>query len=307
MHFHFQLANHYFAGLYRIDDIISPILWGLRALGHKVTSGILPDLPSWPTAVVIQEYFDREGTVEEILNWKLGPGRRKCLGLLCTEDLDDDLVMRDPRFPRRKANLLRLLPHCDFVWTIIPGGYELHVPAQHLSFIDFGYVEMLRRDGLPAERRDIDVLFYATINERRQRLYDALTGQGLRVAATRGYLPDYIRFNLMSRSRLVLDVRRGDDVRFTSPSRIATALQLGSTVVSEFFDTSRLGNLYQYTEAHPFEAIEERCMTLARAPDVVERGLAARERFRSGTSMAENMRAALDLPIFRELAQERAP
>jgi hypothetical protein len=302
MHFHFQLANHYFAGLYRIDDIVSPIIWGLRELGHRVTSGILPDLPSWPSAVVIQEFFDREGSAEEVLGWKLGAGARKCLGLICTEDLNDELVMGDPRWPRRRDSLLRILPHCDFVWTIIPGGYELYVAPERLAFIDYGYVEALRRDGLPPAQRDIDVLFYATINERRQRLYDALAGQGLRVAATRGYLPDYIRYNLMSRARLVLDVRRGDDVRFTSPSRIAAALQLGSAVVSELFDTSRLGNLYKYTEAHPFAAIEERCVTLARTPDIVERGLAARERFRSETSMADNMRAALALPVFKELA-----
>lgn len=304
MHFHFQLANHYFAGLYRIDDIVTPITWGLRALGHRVTTGILPDLPSWPSAVVLLEYFDRDGSVEEILNWKLGAGPRKCLGLICTEDLNDDLVMRDPLFPRRRANLLRLLPHCDFVWTIIPGGYEAHVPPERLAFIDYGYVEALRREGRPPAGRDIDVLFYATINERRQRLWDALAGHGLRVAATRGYLPDYIRYNLMSRARLVLDVRRGDDVRFTSPSRIAAALQLGSTVVSEFFDTSRLGRLYQFTEAHPFEAIEERCLALAHAPDVIERGLQARERFREATSMTRNMSAALTLPVFRELAAD---
>lgn len=307
MHFHLQLANHYFAGLYRIDDIISPIVWGLRALGHNVTSGILPNLPAWPSAVLIQEFFDREGSAEEVLAWRLGPGARKCLGLLCTEDLNDSLVMGDPRWPRRRESLLRILPHCDFVWTIIPGGYEAYVATDRLAFIDYGYVEALRRDGWPAARRDIDVLFYATINDRRRRLYEALEKQGLRVAATRGYLPDYVRFNLMSRARIVLDVRRGDDVRFTSPSRIAAALQVGSTVVSETFDTSRLGALYRYTQAMEFDAIEERCLTLARQPDVVELGLAARERFKAETSMAANLGAALALPVFQELAAAGAP
>ena len=163
-----------------------------------------------------------------------------------------------------------------------------------------------RRDGRPAAERDIDVLFYATINERRRRLYESLQSQGLRVAATRGYLPDYVRFNLMSRSRVVLDVRRGDDVRFTSPSRIAAALQVGSTVVSEFFDTSRLGALYPYTQATEFAAIEERCVTLARSPEVVEIGRAARERFKAETSMAANLRPALALPVFQEIAAHEA-
>jgi hypothetical protein len=306
MHFHLQLANHYFAGLYRIDDIVSPLVWGLRTLGHRVTMGILPDLPPWPSAVILLEYFDRDGAITEILNWKRGAAGRACLGLVCTEDLNDALVMEDPRFPRRRANLLQLLPHCDFVWTIIPGGYEEYVAPDRLAFIDYGYVEALRREGWPAAKRDIDVLFYATINDRRRKLYEALEKQGLRVAATRGYLPDYVRYNLMSRSRLVLDVRRGDDVRFTSPSRIAAALQVGSTVVSEFFDTSRLGALYPYTQATEFAAIEERCLALARSPDVVEMGLAARERFKTETSMAGNLRRALALPVFQELAADSA-
>lgn len=303
MHFHFQLANHYFAGLYRIEDIVAPIMWGLRALGHRVTTGILPDLPNWPSAVVLLEYFDREGSVEEVLNWKLGSGPAKCLGLVCTEDINDPLVMEDPKFPRRRRNLLRLLPYCDFVWTLVPSDYESHVAAERLAFLDYGYVEALRREGWPAEARDIDVLFYATINERRRGVAADLERQGLRVAATRGYLPDYIRHNLMSRARLVVDMRRGEEVRYTSPSRICAALQMGSTIVSEKFDTSRLGALYPYTEACDFGAIVERCVALARAADVVDRGLAARERFKAATSMADNLRRAMSLQVFEKIAE----
>lgn len=303
MHFHFQLANHYFAGIYRIEDIVAPVMWGLRALGHRVTTGILPDLPAWPSAVVLLEYFDREGSVEEVLNWKLGAGPAKCLGLICTEDINDPLVMEDPQFPRRRENLLRLLPHCDFVWTLVPSDYESHVAAERLAFLDYGYVAALRREGWPAEARDIDVLFYATLNERRRGVAGALERHGLRVAATRGYLPDYIRYNLMSRARLVVDMRRGEEVRYTSPSRICAALQMGSTVVSEKFDTSRLGALYPYTEACDFGEIVERCATLARAADVVDRGLAARERFKAATSMADNLRRAMALPVFGRIAE----
>jgi hypothetical protein len=303
MHFHFQLANQYFAGMYRIEDVVTPILWGLRALGHRVTTGIMPDLPSWPSVVVMIEYFDRVGYPEELIGWKT-TGARKCLGMICTEDIDDPLVMEDPRFPRRREGLLRVLPHCDFVWPLVPGYESGYVDADRLGFVDYGYCEALRWDGLPATERDIDVLFYATMNDRRRRLSDGFARRGLRVAATRGSLPSYIRRNLMARSKLVLDVRRGEEVKYTSPSRICAALQMGSTVVSELFDTSRLGALYPYTEACALGEVEERCVALARAPDVVERGLAARERFRRETSMADNLRRAMDLPVFRELEAE---
>lgn len=299
MHFHIQLANHYFAGVYRIGDIVAPIVWGLRELGHRVTSGILPDLPEWPSALLLVEFFERDSLVNEVLEWKLKPGLRRCLGLICTEDIDDALVMDDPRFPNRRRNLLRILPHCDFVWPIVPSRYDRHVSGDRLAFVDYGYVEALRSDPASIGGKDIDVLFYASMNERRQKLRERLEERGLSVAATRGYLPNYITHNLIGRSRLVLDMKRGDDVIYTSPSRICAALQLGATVVSELFDTSRLGALYRYTEACEFAELEARCMTVARSPDVAERGLAARERFKRETSMAENMRRAMDLPIFR--------
>ncbi|HTP84218.1 MAG TPA: hypothetical protein VMQ11_14805 [Alphaproteobacteria bacterium] len=302
MHFHFQLANHYFGGLYLIEDIVTPVVWGLRARGHRVTMGFLPELPPWPSVVLVMEYFELDHVTDAFLQWRNDPAERKCVGVLCTEDISDKLVMDHPDYPGRRRNLLRVLPHCDFVWPIVPSDYAAHVPPERLAFLDFGYVHALRRDGLPAGERDIDVLLYGSVNERRSRVLEGLRKKGLKVAATRGLLPDYMRDNLIGRAKVVLDVKRADDVKYTSPSRICTALQMGATLVSERFDTSRLGSLYRYTEACAFEEIVERCWALAQAPDCLERGLAARERFRQDTSMADNLGRAMNLPIFAELA-----
>jgi hypothetical protein len=302
MHFHFQLANHYFGGLYLIEDIVRPIVWGLRSRGHRVTMGFLPDMPPWPSVVLIMEYFELDHVTDGFLQWKTAAGERKCVGLICTEDIHDKLVMESPDYPGRRRNLLRVLPHCDFVWPIVPSDYVQYVPQDRLAFLDFGYVETLRRDGLPPRERDIDVLLYGSLNDRRRCVLDELMSRGLRVAATRGLLPDYIRDSLIGRAKVVLDVKRADDVKFTSPSRICTALQMGATVVAEKFDTSRLGSLYAYTHACTFDEVVERCWSLARAPDCAELGLAARERFARETSMADNLARAMDLPVFTELA-----
>jgi hypothetical protein len=304
VHFHFQLANHYYAGLYMIEDIVMPIVWGLREKGHRVTMGILPDLPLYPSVVMLLEFFYQDHITDDFLGWIKSPGR-KCIGMVCTEDIDDKLVMEHPDHPHRRQNMLRVLEHCDFAWPIIPSDYHLHVPPQRLSFLDFGYVEALRRDGLPAAERDIDVLLYGSMNERRQKVLDALQARGLHVAATRGLLPDYIRDNLIARSKVVLDMKRGDDVKFTSPSRICTAVQMGATLVSEQFDTSRVSNLYAYTQACPYEELVERCAALARAPDCLEIGLATRERFKREVPMGANLDRAMNLPIFKELAAQR--
>lgn len=308
MHFHFQLANHYYGGLSQIEDIVTPVVWGLRALGHRVTMGILPQLPNWPSVVLLLEYFAYEPAINSFLAWRSDTSLpRSCVGLICTEDLDDALVMNNPEHPGRRENLLRAFPYCDFVWPIVPSGYDAYVNAERLAFLDYGYIDALRLEGWPAAQRDIDVLFYGSINERRRAVMEGLTARGLNVAATRGALPSYIARNLMGRAKLVLDMKRADPVIYTSPSRICAALQQGATVVSELFDTSRLRFLYDYTEACEFGDIVERCVDLARSPDVVERGLAARERFSRGTSMVENLRRAMALPIFAELAAADRP
>jgi hypothetical protein len=302
MHFHFQLANHYFGGLYLIEDIVTPVVWGLRERGHRVTMGFLPELPPWPSIVLVMEYFELDHVTEGFLQWRNDPSERKCVGLICTEDISDRLVMDHPDYPGRRRNLLRVLPHCDFVWPIVPSDYHEHVPAERLSFLDFGYVDALRRDGLPANERDIDVLLYGSLNDRRRGVLDELKKRGLKVAATRGLLPDYMRDNLIGRARVVLDLKRADDVKFTSPSRICTAVQMGATLVSEKFDTSRMASLYAYTQACAFDEVVDRCCALALAPDCLELGLAARERFNRETSMADNLGQAMALPIFAELA-----
>lgn len=308
MHFHFQLANHYYGGLTQIEDIVTPVVAGLRALGHRVTMGILPELPPWPAVVLLLEYFAYEPAIKSFLDWRMDPAaQRFCVGLICTEDLDDPLVMENELHPLRRGNLLRALPHCDFVWPIVPSRYDLYVPAERLAFLDYGHVEALRSEGRPLAGRDIDVLFYGSINERRLATMESLKAQGLNVTATRGAMPRYIAKNLMDRSKVILDMKRADSVIYTSPSRICAALQQGATVVSELFDTSRLRFLYEYTEACAFAQIVERCTELARSPDVIERGLDARERFKRATSMTENLQRAMKLPIFDELAAANRP
>ncbi len=302
MHFHLQLANHYFGGLYLIEDIVTPIVWGLRALGHRVTMGIFPNLPERPSVVLALEFFNRDNVTDDYLRWRAETGSRFCMGLICTEDIDDKLVMEKPEHPHRRQNLIRVLPHFDFVWPLVPCDYGRYVEADRLSFLDFGYIEALRRD-VPAGPRDIDVLLYGSVNDRRRKVIDELKRRGLTVAATRGWLPDYMRDALIGRAKVVLDLKRGDEVKYTSPSRICTALHMGATVISERFDVSRLGRLYEYTEACGFEEIIDRCEAVVRAPDCLARGLDARERFKAGTSMTGNLRSAMDLPIFRELTE----
>lgn len=95
---------------------------------------------------------------------------------------------------------------------------------------------------------------------------------------------------------MVLDVRRGPEVRFPSPTRIVRGLHHGAVVLAEDLGPSAISDLYAYTVACPYEALADRCADIVRAGNAVELGMAALQKFRAATSMRDNVAAALRLP-----------
>jgi hypothetical protein len=113
--------------------------------------------------------------------------------------------------------------------------------------------------------------------------------------------PRYLADELLSRAKVVVDMRRGPEVRHLSVTRIAAAVHGGCAVVAEDFDKSEMGSLYRYTIPAGYAEIADACRRLITAGDYVERGQAALEKFRTETSMRANMLHATDLPLFRRL------
>jgi hypothetical protein len=108
--------------------------------------------------------------------------------------------------------------------------------------------------------------------------------------------------DIIRRAKVLIDVRRGPQVRFLTPTRIAKGLHSGTAVVSERFDESETARLYRYTEACAYEEIADRCGEMIRSGAYLEIGLAALARFRAETSMRDNVARALALPIFGQPA-----
>ncbi len=298
MRFHFLLTNHYPYGVYRIEDHVRLIGGGLAALGHKITYGFDDDVAPWPAINLLVEFFNQSPVVEQVIGLKAGKKERYAFGLICTADLQDGSLMDDPAFPDRRPSLERILPHMDFAWTAVPCDYGALAGGDRVRFLEYGYVPSLRRpDILP---RDIDVLVYGGLGERRTPLFNALVQRGLSVSATTGILPGYFKNDLLDRARVVLDVRRLDTVRFLSPSRLCMALHAGAAVVSETFDGGPLSRFYQYTAPVRFEEIVDVCATVARADACLELGRVARDAFARETSMTANLRRVMDLPVFEE-------
>jgi hypothetical protein len=299
MRFHFLLTNHYSFGLYKIEDHVRLISAGLAELGHDITYGFDDDVAPWPAMNLLVEFFNDSPVVDQVIALKRS-ATRYSFGMICTEDLQDSLVMDHPNFPTRRSSLEALLPHMDVVWAVVPSDYSALEGGERVRFLQYGYAAALRRPDLL--QRDIDVLFYSELGPRRMPLFNDLRLRGVNSSASFGMLPGYMKHDLLDRARVIVDVLRPDSVRFMAPARVCTALHTGALVVSEEFDKGPLASLYQYTLRAAFDQIVDVCATAARDPNCLRIGSLARERFAKETSMAANLRRVMDLPVFSEAA-----
>jgi hypothetical protein len=298
MHFHFLLTNHYPYGVYKVEDHIKLIGGGLAALGHGVTYGFDDDVVPWPGVNLLVEFFNFSPVVDQVIALKTSSDRY-AFGLICYEDLQDRAVMDDPAFADRRPSLERLLPHMDFGWTVVPSDYSGLAGGDRVRYLEYGYVPALRRTDVLM--RDIDVLFYGFVGPRRGPLFNALVQRGLRVSMTTGILPGYFKNDLLDRARVVVDVRRSEEVRFLAPARLATILHAGAVIVVEQFDAGPTATFYPYTANAPFAEIVDLCVRVARSDQCLALGAAARDEFAAHTSMADNLRRVMDMPVFEEL------
>ncbi len=306
MIFNFYLGNHRSLGLRGLPDLLQPIFHGLAEAGHHVMGYGLGLRPA-PAVNVLVEFFPDDDFAETLIRMKGEAGDRLRFGVLCTEDIEDRLVMEQPEFPRRRANLERILAAADFVWTLLPvvPAYEALAGPGKVALLRYGFSERYlcpRLIGDPA-LRDLDAIMYGNQTPHRKGVTDALQQRGVSCfLSDRQAFPSFVTADLIRRSKVVLDVRRGPGVRFPSPTRIVRGLHHGTLVVAEDLGPSPIADLYAYTASCPYEAMADRCADIVRAGTAVELGLAALQKFRLATSMRDNMVAALRLPALAALA-----
>ena len=306
MIFNFFLGNHRAGGLKGMPDLILPIRQGLMELGHHVITYGLNLRPA-PAVNLLVEFFSEDGPVDELIRLKTQARDGFIFGIICTEDIEDRLVMEQPEFPRRRPNLERLLPVADFVWTLLPqaGAYEALAGPGKVELLEYGFSQRLlarriiREPGL----RDIDVLMYGNETPYRKPIVEQLRQRGLTCFVTnRQLFPDFIASDFVTRSKVVLDLRRGPGVRYPSPTRICKSLHGGVLVAAEHLGDSGIANLYNYTVACRYDELTDRCEQIVRSGMFVNLGLAALEKFKTETSMATNMKRILRSPTFARLA-----
>ena len=286
------LRNHSQGSLVTIGDILQPVAASLAEAGHSIQYEN-HFLYNRPVINLLVEYFVDQAFVDDLIQKKRTLGNDFAFGVLVTEDVGDPLVMDNPSFPGRLANLRRVLEVADFVWSLVPADvYSSIVPdPARVAFLRLGYVHALaekRRAG----GQDIDVLVYGQPVPKRNEIAGRLSELGWNVRSTLGVMPDYIRLDMLRRAKLILDIRRADWIRFNSPSRIVAGLHPGVAVASELFETGGLTYLFDYARTAPYGALADAVDRLLRE-DAVGFGIEAQRRFR----LQAPMRAFLKEPL----------
>jgi|GEM_PF-1085476 len=312
MDFHLYLANHHPHSFVLLEDVVRPVIAGLEDAGHRVVS-FSTDMVLAPRVNLFVEFFPDHGFVDTLIALKQRAGNGFLFGVICTEDMGDPIVWK-LSVPSRRTGLERLLPHADFVWTLLAAeSYKPYVAPDRLARIDYGYSSRLVPPFYtddPAQR-DIDVLIYGSPYKTRIPVADELKRRGLSceftVSASTGAdgkpklqgLPRYLADEVIARSKLVIDMRRGPEVRGLSVARVSAIVHSGTAIVAEEFDVSETARFYRYTTPAPYDGIVDTCERLVRGGDYVRLGAAMRERFAAETSMRDNMTAVMALPFFR--------
>jgi hypothetical protein len=276
MRFHLaHLApNPAFHGLYGHTEVIETIHWGLRELGHEVTSGV-NQLHSSRTNIIFGAQMLQERHVNALRPDTIVYNLEQCFGLP-PQQIKPPLLAAVQRF--------RLWEYSDRNfewWHKIPG---LKYPPIRVGI---GWAPILRR--IPQVEEDIDVLFYGLPGKLRMDTISELCIRGMRVLFVCGlYGPD--RDALIARSKLVLNLNRYVASRIFEVVRVSYLLANGKAVVSDVSPETYIeDDLREALAFAPPEKIPDVCAELL-ADDARRKALAA-----GGRAAIEKRDIRLDL------------
>ena len=110
------------------------------------------------------------------------------------------------------------------VYASDPGEVQL-VPFLHAPYLDTG-------EGLPLEERPIDLLFFGSMNPRRQAYLDGIEAAGVQVSRFDAPVYGAERDHFIRQSKAVLNCHFYDSSRFEQ-ARVFQCLSMGTPVISE--------------------------------------------------------------------------
>lgn len=232
--FLFNCFNHTELGRKSAQDLITIIGFQLHALGHKVGINNKKFLMGEDGINLLFEGFHEKSL--EIIHEVHRKGGRFII--IATEEptpkgfnhgIVRDMIIRQKIFPQIK-------PYVEGILHLVPGQhitnwYNQTAPA---AYTELGYAPGLERfdDTIP----DYDFGFFGGLTARRKRLLQNLankTGYGQRSVYISAFEEAAIRDKDMRKTRVIVQVRKYEEMGLVSSSRCNTALCIGRPIVAE--------------------------------------------------------------------------
>lgn len=281
MRFLFNLMNHSKVGQESLKDVIWIFANQLGALGHEAiwrsaNDQFLLDGPDdWN--VVVEGFTPH--FVEQIRQAHTRGARFICLA---TEEptpqgfnqgSQKEMVARQEMFPA-------VAPYLSAIFHLVPGDYTAKWYGQFAptAYVELGYAPALLRPnaqlqlrGLAGPEPRFDFGFFGTLSKRRLNLLKKLANRTGKVSAVKivGNFPEPAeRDRLILECKVVVQIRKFEEMGLVSSSRCNTALNCGRPVVAEPHDLSK-----PWDEIVTFSRSEEEFLNMALAARGNWRGL----------------------------------
>ncbi len=238
MQFLFALYNHNEVGQRSLEDVIGIMGHQMRALGHKAEWW--PDKPftflSRDTGInIVVEGFTPASI--EVMAKAHSEGAR--FVILATEEPSEkgfnqgtqrEMVKRQQMFPDAAR-------YAEGIICLVPGDHVTSWYGQFApsAYSELGYAPTLVRPGDFTEP-DFEFGFYGSLTKRRLRILKRLAEATCKERAVKimaDFKTQAERDVQMRRARVIVQLRKFDDMGLVSSSRCNTALSLGRPVVAE--------------------------------------------------------------------------
>jgi hypothetical protein len=243
-------------GLLGYAEVIESIRWGLTELGHAVS--------------VAQNHWDQNpGTINILFGAQL----------LAAEDVETRLPegsviynfeqIANVEPSRLKPTYLAAAKRCR-IWDYDPGNIETWKttqPRYQPMLVPVGWAPTLQKiPKLRVQDEVIDVLMYGTPDTNRLNAIHELGDLNSRVVFASGVY-GALRDDLISRSKLVLNINRYPQARAFEIVRVSYLLGNGKAVVSDFHAEYQIDeDLKQAIAFCPLEQIVATCQRLLAEP-----------------------------------------
>ena len=258
MRFLFWLANHTQLGQRSLEDVIGIFGRQLEALGHEVAWDQKNDkvLMKDSGYNVIVEGFTPSVT-DCVAQMHAVGARFVCLAT--EEPTPKGFNWGTTReMAWRQDEFVKAAPYLDAIFHLVPGQHVTDWFSQHAptAYVELGYAPALVRFGAAAVgvrggaytyqsqqyEPPYDFGFYGTASKRRLRLLQKLANRSGKKNAIRtvmDFVDQKTRDDAMKEAKVLLQIRKFEEMGLVSSSRCTTALCIGRPVVAEPHDLSK--------------------------------------------------------------------